>query len=411
MKTWITYPAAVIFALAASFLLQDWQPYVTILEIVVPWARQLGMFVLFPIVFVLFTSAVASLRRYKDSFIIFSSTIFWGMFTSLLLSFVGMGLAMINPFRYTGLTPVASSSIQFFDFTTMPSLLLAENAFSQFTRSSITLLAVIVLAFVFGISLRPDREVLRPAYVVMNSFAEAMLRLARIMTVFGALLVLFIGAQWFREFPVEVLFSSNLMYILSMVVLMLAALLIILPLFYGVCTKFRGGNPYSMLLGALGAVFASAFSGSLLFGTTAILALSQKNCGVRKRVGGIVTPLLGILGRGGSAMMGTFLVITVLHSTSLTLSLQTMVFIALFSALFSLISSFTPGMEILFISVLVLQGLQADTSLLFSSGIIILMPALHLTALVVDTMVNVYGAAFGSRIVSPDDSVAIGEMM
>ncbi len=412
MKTWITYPAAVIFGISASLLLQDWQPYTVVLQTVVPVARQIGIFVLFPIVFSLTTAAVASLRRYKDTVIIFSSAIFWGLFTALILSFVGLGLALVIPFEFSAFSSASSTEIFLFDFSTLKQIVMNDNAFKYFTLNSETLLPLIIIAVIIGIALRPDREAIRPAYVVVNSFAEGMLRLARIFTVIGPLLLLFISAQWFSTFPLEVLISSeNLLFAGGVFVAMLAALFIVLPLLFGLFTLFKGGNPYSMILGSLGALIATGFSGNFLFGTTPILALSQKNCGVRKRVGGISIPILTMLGRGGSAMIATYVLVKMLQSLGTPLSLQTLVFIALFSALFSLVSSFSPGFEVIFILLMIFQWVQADSGIIYSSGILLLLPILRLTSLMVDTMVTVYGAAFGSRIVSPADQVSIEEMM
>ena len=412
MKTWITYPAAVIFGISASLLLQDWQPYTVVLQTVVPVARQIGIFVLFPIVFSLTTAAVASLRRYKDTVIIFSSAVFWGLFTALILSFVGLGLALVIPFEFSAFSSASSTEIFLFDFSTLKQIVMNDNAFKYFTLNSETLLPLIIIAVIIGIALRPDREAIRPAYVVVNSFAEGMLRLARIFTVIGPLLLLFISAQWFSTFPLEVLISSeNLLFAGGVFVAMLAALFIVLPLLFGLFTLFKGGNPYSMILGSLGALIATGFSGNFLFGTTPILALSQKNCGVRKRVGGISIPILTMLGRGGSAMIATYVLVKMLQSLGTPLSLQTLVFIALFSALFSLASSFSPGFEVIFILLMIFQWVQADSGIIYSSGILLLLPILRLTSLMVDTMVTVYGAAFGSRIVSPADQVSIEEMM
>lgn len=411
MKTWITYPAAIIFGFAATLLLKDWQQYTNFLDSVVPFAYQLGLFVLFPIVFTIFTAATASLRRYKDTIIVFSSALFWGLVTALVLSFLGMGLAIVSPFGLN-LTPSATSTeFTFFDFSSFSNLIIAQNAFNQFTRTSISLLPVLMVALVFGIALRPDREAIRPAYVVVNSFAEAMMRLSRIFTALGAALLLFISAKWFVDFPDLLIFRENIWFGVGLLAAVLVALLILLPFIFGIATLFRGGNPYKILFGTMGALLASGFSGSLLFGTTPLIALTQHNCGVRKRVSGISIPLLTILGRGGSAMVASYTIITLFESMGTPLSMQTLVVVALFCALFSFAASFSPGVEVIFIMVLVMGGLQGDGSSILSSGILILLPLLQMAALVTDTAINAFGTTFGSRIVSPDDRVPIDEMM
>ncbi len=412
MKTWIMYPAAVIFGLATTLLLQDWQPYAIFLDTLVPAVVQLGLFVLFPVVFVLFTSAVASLRRYKETFVVFSSAIFWGLITAIALSFMGMALAIFLPFGFSSPGSAPVTEFPLYTFSSFFSQFVTENAFSQLTRSTTTLLPIMVLALVLGLSLRPDREAIRPAYVVVNSFSEAMIRLARVVTVIGAALILLISAHWFLHMPTEMVISSgNLFFVLGVLIAVVTAILLVLPLLFGLFTLFRGGNPYSMLLGTLGAILSAGFSGNLLFGTTALLALTQQNCGVRKRVGGIATPLLTILGRGGSAMVTTYTMIKLLQFAGVSLSIQTMVFVALFSALFSFGSAFSPGFEVVFISFMVLQGLQADTGILFSSGMVLMLPLLRIGALLVDATVNVFGTTFGSRLVSFEDRVSVEEMM
>jgi Na+/H+-dicarboxylate symporter len=412
MKTWIIYPAAVIFGLAATLLLQDWQLYARFLDVVVPAAIQIGLYVLFPVVFVLFTSAVASLRRYKETFLVFSSALFWGLVTAIVLSLSGMALAMFLPFEFVSPGSAPFSDYPLYTFSSFFSLFIAENAFVQLTQSTTTLLPIMVLALVIGLALRPDREAIRPAYVVVNSFAEAMIRLARVATVIGAALMLLISAHWFLHMPTEMVLSSgNLLFSLGLLIAVVASIFLILPLLFGLFTLFKGGNPYSILLGALGAILATGFSGNMLFGTTPLLALTQQNCGVRKRVGGITTPLLTILGRGGSAMVTTYAIIKLLQFAGISLSVQTMLFIAIFSALFSLGSAFSLGFELVFISFMILQSLQADIGIFFSSGMVLMLPILRIGALLIDAAVNVFGTTFGSRLVSPDDTISIDEMM
>lgn len=411
MKTWITYPAAIIFGLAATLLLKDWQPYTDFLNAIVPFAHQLGLFVLFPIVFTLFTAATASLRRYKDTIIVFSSAFFWGLITALLLSFLGMGLAIASPFVLDLPPSTSQPEVNFFQFSTLSNFFITTNAFNQFTVTSISLLPILIVAMVFGISLRPDREAIRPAYVVVNSFAEAMMRLARIFSVIGAALLLVISAKWFMDFPGLLVSKGNILFGVALLTTVVIAIFLLLPLLFGVATLFKGGNPYKILFGTMGALLASGFSGSLLFGTTPLIALTQHNCGVRKRVSGISIPLLTILGRGGSAMVASFTIITLIESMGNSLSLQSMVAIALFSALFSFGASFSPGLEVIFIMVLVMGGIQGEGNSILSSGIVVLLPCLQMAALITDSAINAFGTTFGSRIVSPDDRVPIEEMM
>jgi Na+/H+-dicarboxylate symporter len=205
--------------------------------------------------------------------------------------------------------------------------------------------------------------------------------------------------------------KGHILFGVALLTTVVIAIFLLLPLLFGVATLFKGGNPYKILFGTMGALLASGFSGSLLFGTTPLIALTQHNCGVRKRVSGISIPLLTILGRGGSAMVASFTIITLIESMGNPLSLQSMVAIALFSALFSFGASFSPGLEVIFIMVFVMGGIQGEGTSILSSGIVVLLPCLQMAALITDSAINAFGTTFGSRIVSPDDRVPIEEMM
>lgn len=414
MKTWITYPAAILLGFSAHMLLGGWAPYEVLLGLTVPFMRELGVFILFPVVFVLFTSSVASLRRYKDTAIVFSSTLLWALFSTLLLSFLGMAAAILLPQGSGALSGTASpNSVEgLFDLSRLSGYFISPNAFAQFTVTSTSLLPILVIGLVIGIALRPDRETIRPAYVTVNSFAEAMMRLARIFTIMGAALLLFLSAEWFGSMDIRKLLPGNTWFLLGVASMIIVSLFILLPLIFAVLSLFRGGNPFRVLLGVFPALLSAGISGNLLFSTTALLALSQQNNGVRKRVAGISIPLLTIIGRGGSSMIATFTVIQVIRLLGGSLpSIQTMILLTLFSALFSFVSSFSAGMEVMFILFMVLKGIDAGSAGAVAGSVMVLLPILHVSALVIDAAVIAFGSVFCSRIISPDDRVPLEEMM
>ncbi|MFA7018976.1 MAG: hypothetical protein WC239_08355, partial [Sphaerochaetaceae bacterium] len=234
----------------------------------------------------------------------------------------------------------------------------------------------------------------------------------RIITIVGALFLLFISAEWFGTWKVTTLFKTNLSLFIGLALAVVAALGMLLPLLFGLFTRFKGGNPYRILFRTFPALLATGFSGSMLYGTTPLLALSQKNNGVRKRALGISVPLLTILGRGGSALVSTMVSLGLLYTLQGALpSIQIMVFIALGSALFSLGAAFSPGIEILFIVLMVFKGFQASAISVIEPQIILLLPILQIIAIIIDAAVIAYGTAFSSRIISTDDSVPQEQMM
>lgn len=413
MKTWITYPAAILLGFSAHLLLGGWAPYEMTLDLVVPFLKQVGLFLVFPIVFLMFTSATASLRRFKQGAVVFSSTVLWGLLTTIILSFVGMGVAIAlsfvapAPVNNNAVYTTSLAHFSFFDFSSFRNLVIGDNAFSQFASTSISLLPFMVIALFFGIALKPDKEVLRPAYVVVNSLSEVMGRLARFFTHLGALFMLFLSAHWFRTSNVLSVVLGSQWFFVGLGASILLILIIVLPLLFSLFTLFKGGNPFRVGFGAFASFLAVGFSQNILYGTLPLLALAQRNNGVRKRVGGISVPLLTILGRGGSALVATYSIILLLGITNI----QLMVLVALFSALFSFACSFSIGLEVPFIVMMVIQGVSIAGTNEIMGSIALLLPLLQLVALFIDASVISFGSAFVSRLVSPKDRVPYSEIM
>jgi Na+/H+-dicarboxylate symporter len=410
MKTRITYPIALVLGFVSSLLLRNWAPYRVVITTLSPIVKSLGVFILFPLVFVLALSAIASLRRHKDTFLVFASTILWALLSALILSFAGMGIFLIKPFGIT-LTTVGGGTLSpsFFNFANLGRYFISDNAFHQFTLSSATLLPILVVAFFIGIALRPDKEAIRPAYVVVNSFGEVMIRLARIMTVWGALFLLVISAEWFMNYTIADFLQINDFWLLiGLAIAVVATLVVLLPLLYGILTGFRGGNPYRIINGVFPAIFATGFSGSVLYGTTPLIALTQQNLGSRKRALGISVPLLTIISRAGSALIATLVSIGFITTLQGAVpSLQVMMTVALFSALFSLGASFSPGAELLFIFFMLFRAISAPALSVIEGKLLLLLPLLQILGLSLDAVVIAFGAAFSSRLTARDDAIGV----
>ncbi|NLA93187.1 MAG: dicarboxylate/amino acid:cation symporter [Spirochaetales bacterium] len=410
MKTRITYPIALVLGFVASLLLKNWAPYHLILATLSPIVKSLGIFILFPLIFVLALSAIASLRRHKDTLLVFAATIMWALLAALLLSFAGMGIFLIKPFSLT-LTSMGSSAAApvFFDFSNIGRYFISDNAFHQFTLSSITLLPILVVALFIGYALRPDKEAIRPAYVVVNSFGEVMVRLARIMTVWGALFLLVISAEWFLNYTIADFLQINDFWLLiGLAIAVVATLVILLPLLFGILTGFKGGNPYRIISGAFPAVFASGFSNSILFGTIPLIALTQQNIGSRKRALGISVPLLTVISRAGSALIATLVTIGFVTTLQGALPpIQLMVLIALGSALFSLGASFSPGAELIFIIFMLFRAISAPAYSIVEGQLLILLPLLQILGLSLDAFVIAFGAAFSSRLTARASDIGV----
>ena len=411
MKTWITYIAAIAMGFAANLLVGDLEILKSLVASTVPILLDLGMFLLFPLAFILFASGIASLRRQAETTLFFSSTILWSLATTLILSCFAAALYFILPL---GIENVTTNGADASALTTInaiqPSQFLAmivnRNSFLQFVMTDQTLLPILVMACLLGFALKPDMEAIRPAYVVMNSLAEAMLRLARIFTLLGAVFIGFIAFNWFNSVDAEGRFFANLEFFAMLGIAISSALFILMPLMFAVFTGFKGGNPYRVLFGGMSAYLAGFFSGNILYAGTSIIALSRQNNGVRKRIAGTAVPLYTVLGKGGTAMVATTTTLALIVSFNGSLpSWQAVMSIALLSSLFSLISSFHLGYETIFIVVMVLRNLEINLEGV-EMMMVVLLPFLNGFGVLLDSAIATFGAAYTSRLVSPDDSVA-----
>ncbi len=415
MKTWILYTGSILFGFAATLLLGAWQPYSSFITFMVPMVKEISLFLLFPIVFILFTAESASLRRHKDAPMLLFSTLFWSLFTTIILSYSAMGLSILIPESFTQFAQVPAQNppiLQSITFEEIKVLLFSENAFTQFTKSTTSLLPLIVVAGIIGYALKPDYEALRPAYVVTNSFAEVIMRLSRILTHLAAIALFFLSAYIAMQSDLMRGLYGALYLSLVYLVIVLATLTLILPLLYALVTGFKKGNPYKILFNSYASIIMSFFYMSTLESTISMIALCEHNSNVKKRVAGTAFPLYTIIGKGGSAMVATFtLLLVIKNSGSVELTLIPLLLLALFAALVSLLSSFVPRFEVLFIMIFTYNGLFGTLLETPGAFILLLLPFIQGLASIIDASIAILGAAFTSRIISDDQKTPYHQMM
>ena len=86
MKTWISYLAATAFGLAATLLFGESALFSQIMYTITALVVQLGGFVLIPLVFIGFSSGIASLRKDSQGGVFARTTIIWSIVTTVLLA-------------------------------------------------------------------------------------------------------------------------------------------------------------------------------------------------------------------------------------------------------------------------------------------------------------------------------------
>ncbi|MFA5699319.1 MAG: cation:dicarboxylase symporter family transporter [Sphaerochaeta sp.] len=398
MKTWISYLAATAFGLAATFVFGEssffQQATYTITAVLV----QLGGFILIPFVFFSFAAGVASLRKDKKGCKFVRTTVFWSVFSTVLLALTAAVVFRFLPIAFPSSSSAGSdasglSMVGLQSFSTFLGHLTIVNPFYTLVKAESFLLPIIIIALLFGWFLKPNIEIIRPAYVVMNSFSETFFRLAKAWAQWGAIFLFFISSYWITTIAQEGTIFVILDYLMILGIVVAGALFVVLPLLLGIFSLFRV-NPYRILYRMLGPALAGLFTGSIFYTTPSTMSLTRQGLSVQKRVSGTAVPLYTIIGRGGSALISTLSTLTLIYAaTGSVPEDMVLLTIALVSALFSVVSPLYLGFEVFFITTLTLNYLKID---LYGAqmSMIALMPILNGLGVLIDTYVASFGAAY-----------------
>ena len=404
MKTWLTYLAAAAFGLAFGLTFRDSASFVSFITFVAEIVMKLGIFIVFPLAFFTMASGTASLSRKggRTSYV-WLSTVLWATFTTAALSIAAVLLFRLLPASFPVTSTVPESAEQaahleaLLASSTASGLSSADplslNAFVNFIKSSDCLLPVILLALVFGYAIRPTSEIVRPAYITLNSISEVMFRLARKTASILWVGIFFISGTWLLRIwsDASVFYSWKFMSLCMITVIVM--LLLIIPLIYALLTGFRR-NPYRQMLRLLSAGTASFFSVNYLFSQSALYTDCRINLGIQKNVVSTALPLHSILTKGGSALVSSMCTCSLVFAINGTMpsAVQTLT-IALACTLASFICALHAGHEVVFTTTFALGLLSVDISGA-QFAIIGLLPLLNGIALLIDIMLAGLGTSF-----------------
>ena len=416
MKTWLTYLAAAAMGLAFELTFRDSAFFISAMAFMADVVMKLGIFMVFPLAFFTMSSGTASLsrRRGRTSFV-WISTIFWALFTSLVLSVAAALIFRLYPaaFPVTSTTPQSaeqsSAIFQSLSNATVSKMVsanpLSVNAFINFIKSSDCLIPIIFIALIFGYSVRPTSEIIRPAYITLNSISETMFRLARQISRFLWIGIFFISGAWFNDMWLDGTVFNSWQFVLLCIILVVLTLLVVIPLIYAIATGFRR-NPYRQLSRLISAAVASFFSVNYLFSQCTLYTDCRTNLGIQKSVVSTALPIHSVLTKGGCSLVSTMCTCSLIYAIngSLPTILQT-VTIAFACTLVSFISCLHAGYEVVFtasfaIGLLNLNMEGAEFSLL---GLI---PFVNGMALMIDVILAGLGTSFTACHLKSDCHIA-----
>ena len=404
MKTWLTYLVAAAFGLAFEMTFKGSAGYISFISFVAEIVMKMGIFIVFPLAFFTMTSGTASLSRKpgRTSYV-WLTTILWAAFTTAALSIITVLLFRVFPAAFPATSTVPESAekaaeIEALLASSTASRLasadpLSVNAFVNFIKSSDCLLPVILLALVFGYAIRPTSEIIRPAYITLNSISEVMFRLARKVASLLWIGIFFLSGTWFHQLWSDASVFSSWKFMALCFIIGTLMLLCFIPLIYAVMTGFRR-NPYRQILRLLSAGAASFFSVNYLFSQSTLYTDCRINLGIQKNVVSTALPIHSILTKGGSALVSSMCTCSLVFAIngSLPTAVQTIT-IALACTLASFISAIHAGYEVVFTTTFALGLISVDISGA-QFAIIGMLPLLNGMALMLDIMLAGLGTSF-----------------
>lgn len=413
MKTWVTYIAALAMGFATALLFKDINGIFGIFMNIFYFGVNLSIALFIPIVLITFSSGVASLKKDQVGSKLSWGLIGWAVITSVLLPLVAVAVYKLFPtnFPVTSTAGTDTSSIKsIIENKSLSALsqLYPSNPFRTLSYASTFLLPVIIIAWILGLSLKPSSDVIRPAYTVVNSFAEVMYRITRTATVIGSAFAYFASTYFFLYLYREKTLLVSKRFLAVTTSSTFFVLLIILPLLYALITGFRK-NPYSVIGNSVSSLSLALVTGNILTADLVGESISRQNGGAQKRAVSVTTPVFTIIGRGGTGFVSTLSSLMLLEAiTGAEVSLSISMVIAAMTMIVTFSSSAFIGYEIIAIVYLTLSYLKINT---YGAeiAIVALLPFLSGLGTMLDSAINNMASIIASFFIGTDIKVPYSE--
>ena len=364
MKTWFTYIAAAVFALATAFLFADYQIASSTFSLISTYLVGLGTLITIPVIVFSFPSAIASLRKDRLGGYAASSIITWTLVTSIILPMVPAVFFYLYPSAFPVTSSAGSSGDlvgYYTEYAMMSNInaLSVVNPFNTIATASSIVLPLIILSWIFGIFLNPSSDTIRPAYAVMNSFSEIMHKIARFYTVYGYIIAYFSLTALFLSAYVEKTVIAVPSFLFMLLIITGIIVFALLPILFALFTKFKK-NPYKVLFLSISSLVMSLSSGNVLSSVATNMTTSRYSLGVQKRNAVTSTIFFSLFSKGGSAAISTFLILTLITAMGGILDSTTIILVALAASAASFVAFTSFGMESVITTYIALKILNVD---------------------------------------------------
>ena len=415
MKTWITYIAAILMGLATALLFGDAVYASGILSAISSFLVSLGIFITIPIMVFTLPSGIASLGKNRKGPRCALAVILWAIASAIVLSAAAAVVYSIHPVLFpvtstAGSAPGALSGHVSYLLSAISSSLYPMNAFWSVATATYFIVPVIIISWILGLAIKPSADIIRPAYTVMNSFAEVMYRISRTYTVYGFFLAYASSASLFIDVYQEKTLFAAPDYAILLGITALVSFVIVLPLLFALFTRFKK-NPYRILYRSAASIITAFATGNIIASIPMNESIARQNNGVQKRVASVSVPFFAVIGRGGAAAIAVISILPLFQSTAGNIPEPAVIVIAAgTAALVSFASSAAVGTEIALISVLALRILGIN---LYGAenAMIALLPLLGGFAAAIDAYSAALGSAVAASFIDTDTEIPYSDII
>ncbi len=395
--------------LATAMLFGSFPETAGILSSVSSYLISIGIFIAIPVLAVTFSSGTASLMKDRKGRRVTGISVLWAVVSAILLSFAAALIFILMPYSFpvtstAGSAPGTLASHVSYMLGTSGSALYPINAFWSISSTTRFIIPVIIISWIFGLALKPSADIIRPAYTTMNSFSEVMYRISRTFSAYGFILVFISSASFFTAAYQEKTLLAVPEYTKMLLAATAAAVLVVLPLAYAVFTGCRK-NPYKVLYRSAAQMIMGLVTSSTVTSLPLMESSARQNLGVQKRIASTMTPLLAVIGKGGSAFISVITLLSLFEATAESMPSGTVIAVtAAMAALISFASSAASGTEMLMITVLTLNVLSIN---LYGAenAIIAIAPVLCGIGSMIDSLITAFGNSIAAAAAGTDAEV------
>lgn len=400
MRLWLKTALAAAAGLAIGILLSraGGGGLAEILPRLSSLALQIGRYAVFPVVFFGVVMSTHELRSNGAALRVYGRLMLYLAGSSALLTVAGLAsVLLLAPQRIPIVViveqdPAAPAGLMDILASTFPG-----NLFQALVGDGSVLLPLLVLGLVLGAHLGFDDVVKHPVTDLCDSLCRIFFQInALVVELFWVAIVVVAAAAAVQLGAADLAMYRELIVVLAIDVIVLylgvfPALLFLLG---------ERTNPYRAIYAALGPALTGLLSGDAHVSLAALIVHGRESFRLPRRVTAAVLPLCTVFGRAGTALVTGIGYLVVMRSyTSFEITIEQLLWAALFTFLLSFVSGAVPGL-----------GVMASLTLLWSlsgnglpDGPLIMQPVLPLLAGVA-VLLDVITAALIAHLVGRDEA-------